>query len=312
MNYRNTLLRLSLLLTHSLLTINAFADVTAFMKLWDNKQTYPRINEIEFKGSVPKLDTYNAIYGHGAMMENEYWGMRVYIDHRQSIDLFGKSGKELELDLTNFYSTREDLEMGRGCDILWAGQSVAAGSFRGFVDEKTCYVDSVAARGQRVVKEGPDTAIVEVWDKDWLYNGHMIQMRQQYTMVKGAREMTVDIWLEGEQEDDIFATGTQKLEIENEGLIEIEGQPEKNDPEASVVMCSFGKNIPDKNAEDLIEGVGIKVRVPMKYIIMTKETEIDYLAILRPIDHHIQYKVSVCSLREIAGPKNFEEWLQTN
>lgn len=309
MKHIKHLLTFAFLLTFT--TSPLHARVTAFMKLWDNKQTYPLINEIEFQGDVPKLDTYNAIYGHGAMMENEYWGMRLYMDHRQSIDLFGKSGKELELHLTNFYSTREDLEMGRGCDILWAGQSVAAGSFRGFTDGKTCYVDSVSARGQRILRNDGDTAIVELWDRDWLYNGHFVQMRQQYTMVNGSREMTVDIWFQGESEDDLFATGAQKLEIDNQGEIIIEGMPEHNDPTAAVVMYSFGRNIPDKNAPDLIEGVGIRVRVPMKYVIETKETDIDYLAVLRPVEHHIQYTVSACSLREISGPKTYEEWKQT-
>lgn len=299
-------------------SVAATAQVQAFMKLWDNKHTYPQINQIEFKGDVPVLDSYNAIYGHGAMMENEYWGLRLYMDHRQSIDLFGKSGKPLELHLTNFYSTREDLAKGRGCDILWAGQSVAAGSFRGFVREgidtdgmmtgHTTYVDSVSARGQRIMKAGPDTCAVMVWDRDWLHNGHRIYMQQVYMMRSGSRELEVDIYFKGDTEDDLFATGVQKLEIENEGFIEMQGRPDVPSASAAMLLASWGRNVPDKNAPDLVEGVGMGVKVPLPYVVTTIETGIDYLAVLRPIDHHIHYTLSVCSLRETDGPKSAEEW----
>ena len=294
------------------------AQVQAFMKLWDNKHTYPQINQIEFQGDVPTLDTYNAIYGHGAMMENEYWGLRLYMDHRQSIDLFGKSGKTLELHLTNFYSTREDLAKGLGCDILWAGQSVAAGSFRGFKPESTdenghmtghtTYVDSVSARGQRIMKAGPDTCAVMLWDKDWQYNGHHIYMQQVYTMRTGSRELEVDIYLKGESEDDLFATGVQKLEMDNRGFIEMLGRPDVDAENAEMLLASWGKNVPDKNAPDLIEGVGMGVTVPLQYVATTIEDDLNYLAVLRPVNHHIHYTLSVCSLRETDGPKTAEEW----
>ena len=317
--------RLFTLLALSLQITVMMAEVQAFMKLWDNKHAYPQINQIEFKGDVPTLDSYNAIYGHGAMMENEYWGLRLYMDHRQSIDLFGKSGSALELHLTNFYSTREDMARGLGCDILWAGQSVAAGSFRGFIPESTdenghmkghtTYVDSVSARGQRIMKAGPDTCAVMLWDRDWLYNGHHIYMQQVYSMRSGSRELEVDIYFKGESEDDLFATGAQKLELDNQGFIEMLGRPDVDTSNATMLLASWGRNVPDKNAPDLIEGVGIGVKVALPYVVTTIEDDINYLAVLRPINHHIHYTLTVCSLREKEGPKSAEEWfnmLRTN
>jgi hypothetical protein len=138
----------------------------AFMKVWDRKYRYPYINSIEYQGRNEPLATYDAIYGHGAQWESELVGFRVYMDHRQSIDIYGKPTPQLVLDKTNFYSTREDIANGLGCDILFAGPSVGAGSFRGFVDGQPTYVDSVEARGQRVIASGPVRAIVEVWDKN--------------------------------------------------------------------------------------------------------------------------------------------------
>ena len=52
----------------------------------EKKQKHQRINSVTFpKGTNP----YNYIYPHGAVMENDMIGFRVYCDHRQSIDLYG-------------------------------------------------------------------------------------------------------------------------------------------------------------------------------------------------------------------------------
>ena len=192
----------------------------AFMKVWDRKYRYPYINSIEYQGRNEPLATYDAIYGHGAQWESELVGFRVYMDHRQSIDIYGKPTPQLVLDKTNFYSTREDIANGLGCDILFAGPSVGAGSFRGYLSEQPTYVDSVEARGQRVIASGPVRAIVEVWDKNWRYNGKTLQMRQRYTIYAGHRDVQVDVQLAGPSIDsELFCTGVQKIEMDNEGYI---------------------------------------------------------------------------------------------
>ena len=100
------------------------AQVSAQMKLWDRKYRYPKVNSIEFQGNVPSLSMYDAIYGHGAMWENEWVGFRVYMDHRQSIDLYGKKKAQMELDSTNFYTTDEQWRAMAGISCLWAEVSV--------------------------------------------------------------------------------------------------------------------------------------------------------------------------------------------
>lgn len=278
----------------------AKAQVYAQLKLWDSHLRYPKINEIEFQGADLTLATYDAIYGHGAMWESEYVGFRVYMDHRQSIDLYGKKYPQMELDSTNFYSNKKWMAKGYGEDILWAGQSVAAGSFRGWRNNAPCYVDTVSARGQRIVEPGPDRVVVEVWDKDWQINGKTIQMKQQYTMLRSHRDVQIDIWLEGASDSDIFATGAQKLEMENEGFAQKDG-----------LVGSWGKNVPDKNAPDLVEGVGIGVYVPKEYLVKTQEDDINYLCLVHPVNGHIRYHLAVCALmQEKDGFKTSKEWFK--
>lgn len=280
------------------MTQNTDAKVYAQLKLRDQKLRYPKINSVEFRGDADPRTTYDAIYGHGAMWESEYVGFRVYMDHRQSIDLYGKKKPQLELDTVNFYSNRDLLKAGYGEDILWAGQSVGAGSFRGLRDGKPVYVDSVGARGQRVVEDGPLRTVVEVWDKDWRINGKTLQMKQVYTMWGGHRDVQVDIYLEGASDKDLFATGAQKLEMENKGFVQKDG-----------LVGSFGKNVPEKGAPDLIEGVGIGVYAEPQYVERVVEDDLNYLIHLHPVNGHIRYYLAVCAdMQEQGGYHDAQSW----
>lgn len=271
----------------------------AFMKVWDRKYRYPYINSIEYQGRNAPLATYDAIYGHGAQWESELVGFRVYMDHRQSIDIYGKPHPQLVLDQTNFYSTPEDIAAGRGCDILFAGPSVGAGSFRGYVDGQPTYVDSVEARGQRVVASGPVRAIVEVTDRNWFYANRQLQMRQLYTIYAGHRDVQVDVQLRGEGVDSLtFCTGAQKLEMENEGLMDM----------TCGLVGSWGRNVPDKAAPDLVEGVGLGVTVDNSYLTMKKEDDYNYLDVLHPTNGHIRYHLAICALMEEGGFKDSKSW----
>lgn len=270
--------------------------VHAQLKLWDRKYRYPRINEIEFQGDVDPRAMYDAIYGHGAMWESEYVGFRVYMDNRQSIDLYGKKHPQMELDTVNFYSNRDFLAAGYGEDILWAGQSIGAGSFRGLTDGQPVYIDKVKARGQRVVDAGPLRTIVEVWDRDWEINGRKLQMLQRYTMFGGHRDVMVDIFLRDEKVDIsevdklVFATGSQKLEQDNEGMMQKDG-----------LVGSWGRNVPDKNAPDLIEGLGIGVYAEPQYVEKVLEDDLNYLVHLHPVGGHIRYHLSVAADMQLEG-----------
>ena len=52
----------------------------------EKEPKHQRINSVTF----PKdTNPYNYLYPHGAVMENDMLGFRIYCDHRQSIDLYG-------------------------------------------------------------------------------------------------------------------------------------------------------------------------------------------------------------------------------
>ena len=291
-----------LLTSHfSLFSLSVSAQVSAQMKLWDQKFRFPKINEIEFQGDTPQLASYDAIYGHGAMWENEWMGFRVYLDYRQSIDLYGKKHPQMELDQTNFYTTDEQWEAGYGEDILFVGQSIGAGSFRGYASDSLLFVNPVKARGQRVLKEGPDTAIVEIYANDWQYQGQVLQFRQRFTAIRGQRGVKVDVYIDGnESVNDLhFATGVQKFEFNNSGIMRTDG-----------LVASWGSNVPDKAGHpDRMHTLGMVVTVDEKYLVEVKEDTYNYLCILRPVNGHIRYWMACASdLQEKDGFHSASAW----
>jgi hypothetical protein len=220
------------------------------------------------------------------------------MDNRQSIDLYGKTSYRLEMDSTGFYTTPEQLAQGYGCDILWAGQSVGAGSFRGYQNDKPCYIDTVAWRRQTILADGPVRTVVEVADGGWVYHGRTLHMTQRYTLYAGHRDVEVDIRIDGASPDATFCTGIQKLERHSTGFMQEDG------------LCgSWGNNVPEKSAPEHDEWVGLGLYTDKACRKEMKEDEFNYLTLLgTDADKHIRYYITVCARREKDGFKNSKAW----
>lgn len=278
------------------------SKVNAYIKLNDIKGQHPKVKSITYPGDANLLDMYNSIYGHGAVFENEYMAYRIYMDNRQSIDIYGKTTPQLEMETTGFYTTEEQMAEGYGCDILWAGKSVGAGSFRGIQKDEPCYIDSVNWRRQTIVASGPVRTVVEVTDNGWVYNGREVNMTQRYLLYAGRREVIVETAIDGAPKDEEFYTGIQKLESDNSGFILNEGT-------AGNLCGSWGSNIPDKSKPHLSESVGLGLYVNPKNCVSMREDSLNYLVRLRTdMKHCIKYFVATCAGRETNGFKSAEQW----
>lgn len=290
---------LSISLSETSTAAKAFEPKTrAYIKLRDEKEKHPEIVSITFPGDANLLDMYNSIYGHGAVMETAPVALRIYMDNRQSVDIYSKTTPQLELDVTGFYTTRDQLAQGYGCDILWAGKSVGAGSFRGYQNSTPCYIDTVSTRTQTVITSGPVRSIVEVVDKGWIYNGHPVDMVQRYTMWAGHRDVEVSVNLKGYKAGDVFCTGVQKLENDNVGFVNPDG-----------LAGSWGNNVPDKGAPDLVEGVGLGLIADKANLSSVREDEFNYLTMLHPdAQGNINYHIAFCGAREKGGFNSSEKW----
>lgn len=274
----------------------SFADTDAYIKLFDHHGKHPRVKSVTFYGNSDNLDMYNSLYGHGAVIENPFVAYRVYMDHRQSLDLYVKQTPRTELEVTGFYTTPEQLEAGYGCDVLWAGKSIAAGSFRGWDGVSPLTIDSVSLRTQTVVSDHE----ILVEDHDWMVNGHPVQMRQRYTVMPDSRDLFVEITLDGYTPGDLFCTGIQKLAKDNVGFVD-----------ASGVAASWGNNVPDGNHPEWVETVGLGIMVDKANLVKSLEDDLNYLFVVRPDNNgKIRYRVICCGTREKEGYKDPNQWLE--
>lgn len=285
-------------------TAEANTDFTpgtnAYIRLNDKNKKHPKIQAIAFPGDADNRQMYSSIYGHGAVLEGLYNAIRVYMDNRQSVDLYAKNTPRLELEETGFYTTRQQLEEGYGRDVLWAGTSVALASFRGYQNGTPVTIDTVATRSQRVVTTGPVRSIIEVSDRGWVYNGKPIEMRQRYTVYDRHRDYDVEIRLTGAPAGSLFCTGVQKLAVDNEGFITPEG-----------LAGSWGTNTPDKNMADITDTVGLGLCVSPANLVSVKEDDVNYLTILRPdAKGCINYSFTSGAVRDSASPHSAADWFK--
>ena len=278
------------------------AKVYADMMLDDRKSKHPLITSLEAPGDSY---LYNDLYHHGAAFENELVAYRIYFDQRQNIDIFGKKLRRLELADTHFYTTPEQMQQDYGNDVLWAGNSVGCGSFKGWNGTAPANIEPVGIRGQRIIAAGPLRTIVEVKDMGWMgtYN-----MTQRYTLYAGHRECEVSISFDRPLADDTFCTGVQKIGPTN-STVKAEGWVHKDG-----VAASWGSDYPEMGKKEQFppETVGLAVYVPTEYIKDITTDELNYLFLIGAAgQQRLHYYVSFCADKENEGYHSANEWFKS-
>ena len=112
-------------------------------------------------------DPYHYVHSHGICFESDLVAMRVYFDHRQTIDLYGKINPGLVIEKTQFYPSEEQIAAGSGDDCLWVGNTYGLGALRGWDGQNQVLLNDLKYQEQRVISEGPLRAIVELDDRGW-------------------------------------------------------------------------------------------------------------------------------------------------
>jgi hypothetical protein len=246
--------------------------------------------------------TYNIQHHHGVDFESELNGIRIYFDARQTLDLYGKFKKQLELKKTQFYTPDELKDQGYGDDVLWVGQTFGLGAFRGWDGQQPTLVEPVRSRTQRVISYGPLRAIVEVVDRGWKVDAQRepVNMTLRYTQYAGHRDTDVDVFFNKDVTDYRFSTG----------IINVKGSEEFSDKKG--LRACWGTDYP---AADTIkwkrETVGLAVYVPQKNIVSEEPANKDnYAYVLKVNGKHMAYKVTYTSDNESFGYHSAKEWFK--
>ena len=245
-------------------------------------------------------DSFHLLHHHGVAFENELIALRVYFDKRQTLDLYGKKRKGLEIKDTQFYPNKQQLLDGYGDDILWAGNALGLGALHGWIDIKEQLLDDVEYRGQRIVCQGPIRTIVEVTDKGWLWKKgeNRISLKQRFTLYAGRRDIILEAWLNPSNDSIRFFTGLQHL---------LNGK-EYSDHEG--LRGNWGKSC---NLTDSImahaQTLGMGIFVPDEYL--CQEMPCDSLNdafILAPQNGYLRYYLTYSSDKESYGFHQAQIW----
>jgi len=248
--------------------------------------------------------TYNLQHHHGVDFESELNAIRIYFDARQTLDLYGKFKKQLELKETQFYTTDEQKQQGYGDDVLWVGQTFGLGAFRGWNGKEPTHVEPVRSRTQRIISYGPLRTIIELVDRGWQAPAPgnaaptPLNMTLRYTQYAGHRDTDVDVFFNKDVTGYRFSTG----------IINVKGSEEFSDKQG--LRACWGTDYPSTDTlKWKRETVGLAVCVPQKNIASEEPANKDnYTYVLKVDGNSMAYKVTYTSANETFGYHSAKEW----
>ena len=103
----------------------------------------------------PASNPYQYVFPHGPLLESELVGFRIYCDHRQSVDYYGHRNKQLELEQTQFYPTKEQKSTTHGDDVLYTGTTYGCGTMHGWNGKTSVMFEDVRSRTYSLIATGP-------------------------------------------------------------------------------------------------------------------------------------------------------------
>ena len=243
--------------------------------------------------------TYNVQHHHGVAFESELNAIRIYFDARQTLDVYGKVQKRLELKDTQFYTAAEQKEQGYGDDVLWVGQTFGLGAFRGWNGQQSTLVEPVRSRTQRVISYGPLRTIVEVFDRGWLPAGasQPVNMTLRYIQYAGHRDTDVEVLFNRDVTGYRFSTG----------IINVKNSTEYSDHQG--LRACWGTDYPSTAEGAKLETVGLAVYVPQQNIVSEEPANKDNYAFVLKVDgRKMTYKVACASANESFGYHTADAW----
>ena len=220
----------------------------------EKNQKHQRITSVTF----PKdTNPYNYIFPHGAVMENDMVGFRVYADHRQSLDYYGHRNYKMDIAETAFYTTQEQRDKGYGEDVLYTGSTYGCGALHGWDGKKSVMFENVRNRTQTVVCEGPVRTILDITNRTWQpYEGcKPVDIRTRYILYYGHRDVEVQVDFSRDVADIPLSTGIVDI---------VEGSTEFSDKAG--LRGDWGRACAGNNPKvyDTIT-VGLGIYVPKQY-----------------------------------------------
>jgi hypothetical protein len=250
------------------------------------------------------VNPYWMMHHHGPAFESKLVAYRIYFDHRQTVDIYGKYHQGLELKQTQFYPDMEQKAAGFGDDILWVGETLGMGTLRGWDGKAPTMISDVEHRTERIVARGPLRTIVEVVDNDWkpAKDDEPVDMTTRYTLYADHRDCAVDIKFNRPVNTYKFATG----------IINVKNSVEYSD-QAGLRGC-WGTDWPvseKDSAGHKRETVGLGICIPKANIVSELAADKDnYPFVVNTPTDCLHYDIAFGSDNEDYGYHSAKEWFK--
>ena len=280
----------------------------------ENKQNLYISSLTVEKGTNP----YWQLHHHGPAFENKLVAYRIYFDHRQTVDIYGKYHQGLELRDTQFYPDSLQKASGYGDDVLWVGSTLGLGTLRGWNGKEPVMLEDVDRRTLRILAQGPLRTIVEVIDEGWnasqpstlnlplgsaaLHSKEpsTLDVITRYTLYAGRRDCMVDLRFDRPADGYQFCTG----------IINVKNSVEYSDHEG--LRGCWGTDWPvsaKDSAGHKRETVGLGICIPRRYVAdeLPKDKR-NYPFIVGTPDDELHYAISFTSDNEDFGYHSADDW----
>lgn len=243
-------------------------------------------------------DVYNLLHHHGPAFESELVAYRIYFDKKQTVDIYGKFNKQLEIEESQFYPTDEQLARGFGDDVLRVSGSCGLGALKGWNGTKATHIEPVETRTESILATGPVRTIVDVIAKGWEYQGSKRDMHVRYILYAGHRDCEVQVKWNKPLKDEVFAAGIQN----------IKGSVSYSDHKG-LVAC-WGTDWPvNDTVKYAKETVGLAISLPENVIGEEKNDKANYLYTVQGKGlQTFTYHINFTSRKETFGYETPEKW----
>lgn len=142
-----------------------------------------QVNQIVSQQAVQ----YNFVGHHGPAVENSHCALRIYFNDSGAIDVYSKSGEQMELEKYLWYPTeKQQKEEGAGCDEYLVGRTVGVGGIALWDGEKEVKLKATKGRTARVgeIKGGKYAEMIAYGVE---YKGSLVDVSIRVEMKDGSR-----------------------------------------------------------------------------------------------------------------------------
>lgn len=245
-------------------------------------------------------NVYNYLHHHGPAFESELVAYRIYFDKKQTVDIYGKFTKRLEIEKSQFYPTDEQLAQGYGDDVLLVGNSCGLGTLKGWDGIQATHIENAESLTETIRASGPVRTVVDICSHHWKYQHSDLQMTVRYLLYAGHRDCEVQVYFDKPLKKEVFCTGLLKMKnsrfySDHKGL-----------------MACWGTDWPvGDTVKYARETVGLAVSLSDKLI--TQETEDRYndLYVIQAEGKcSFGYHIVFTSMKESFGYKDTDSWFK--